>query len=532
MSGLHEAIGRALSLLLPLAEPPRSPLPRTALARCRPGELRGDTRGAIMLTGLFMSCFLIGALWFVIGIGDTLVFRDKMQEATDHAAFASAALHAKGMNFISLCNLVLLAAVTIHIILGIMHDVALAICIVSFGTGCGYWGTVRQVYTTYFDVLKPAAKAIGVAEKVASYGFPVMGLAEGFQIGRKYGGGNNEVTVIPLSTSLLPGGVARGLGATSVRKEGLPVEQKEMSLLCKKIASLSIGALLSQAMGSDSDGGGQVVDMVKSIIGGVLELRYCNDLGGASNRLSQGKLVDRFNTGNDAIKKENKRNDTNVAMVPIGGGSGGSGGGSAGGGGNSNSGGVDPGFDKFWGEKAPMIVYGAAANGNEWFQTYALNFQPRFQDDSESKVGIARGPKQGMSKYTKTEKPIGYFTQSEFYFDCEKKWTEAGCNYEYNATFQIKWRARLRRLSVPNITSMLAGMGAEILFNLPQYDQFKKVQGSMGTDANKIFGGGVIGRAGLLGFMDVFTRQAEAAVRSGIGDATKGLTPTLNGVYH
>ena len=68
-------------------------------------ELHKDQRGAIMLMGLCMSCFLIGGLWFLIGIGDTIVFRDNMQEATDHAAFTSAVLHAKGMNFISACNL-------------------------------------------------------------------------------------------------------------------------------------------------------------------------------------------------------------------------------------------------------------------------------------------------------------------------------------------------------------------------------------------------------------------------------------------
>ena len=44
-----------------------------------------------------------------------------------------------------------------------------------------------------------------------------------------------------------------------------------------------------------------------------------------------------------------------------------------------------------------------------------------------------------------------------------------------NATFQIKWRARMRRLSLPNVTSMLAGAGLEILFNLQKYDQFKKL---------------------------------------------------------
>ena len=97
-----------------------------AKAKSELSELHGDKRGAIMLMGLCMACFLIGSLWFLIGIGDAIVFRDTMQEAADHSVFTSAALHAKGMNFISACNLVMLVMVIVHIVLGIIHDFALA----------------------------------------------------------------------------------------------------------------------------------------------------------------------------------------------------------------------------------------------------------------------------------------------------------------------------------------------------------------------------------------------------------------------
>ena len=111
-------------------------------------RLHNDQRGAIMLMGLCMSCFLIGALWFLIGIGDAIVFRDTMQEATDHATFTSAALHAKGMNFISACNLFILALIAVHIIMGLIHDILLAVCIISLGFGCGLWVNARRAYTT------------------------------------------------------------------------------------------------------------------------------------------------------------------------------------------------------------------------------------------------------------------------------------------------------------------------------------------------------------------------------------------------
>ena len=49
-------------------------------------EAHRDQSGAVMMTGLGMACFLIGALWFIIGVGDAIVFRDTMQETADHAA--------------------------------------------------------------------------------------------------------------------------------------------------------------------------------------------------------------------------------------------------------------------------------------------------------------------------------------------------------------------------------------------------------------------------------------------------------------
>src|SRR5512146_1416430 len=100
-----------------------------------PLSLREDTRGAVMLTGVFMAFVLVGALWYVIGVGDAIIFRDRMQEAADHAVFSSAALHAKGMNFISAINIVMLILVIIHIIFGLIQDATILVCLAA-GIGC------------------------------------------------------------------------------------------------------------------------------------------------------------------------------------------------------------------------------------------------------------------------------------------------------------------------------------------------------------------------------------------------------------
>lgn len=488
-----------------------------------------------MMTGLFMSCFLIGALWFVIGIGDTVVFRDKMQEATDHGAFASAALHAKGMNFIALCNLVLLAAVTIHIILGIIHDIALAICIVSLGFSCGFWLKMRKVYTGYFNGLKPAAKAIHIAEVVASYGYPVMGLIEGIQTGASYGGGRgtSQVVVVPMSTSLLPGRLTRIKGITAADKEGLPVSSRPMSYLCRKIVNVGFTAIFNKALGvSPSSPGGVVLGMAKTFIGTLLEFRYCNSLGNDAAKKGQTDYTKLVEKGNGRIDEENAKiaienankqpgdpiqDQIEKAKVTS----------------NASGGGIDPGFDPFWGEKGPMVVFPLAANGNEWFQTYAFNIMPRMTDSAESRVGISRGTKQGMQKYEKSEGPGAYFAQSEFYFDCDKAWGDVNCNYEDNSAFQIKWRARLRRVSPPNIADMLVGMGIQVLINIPKYKEFKFVSGSFGDKVSDLFGNpGIVGMTTIRILFGYVVGRAEGAVTGEIRKASGKAAPQLEGVYH
>ena len=477
-------------------------------------DLRHDNRGAIMLTGLFMACFLIGCLWFLIGIGDTIVFRDRMQEAADHGAFSASALQAKGMNFISLCNLILLVGVTIHIILGIIHDIALAICIASFGFGCGFWGGMRKVYTGYFKVLKPAAQAIHVAELGASYAYPVLGTAQGVMIGKKYDSPGTKVTVVPISRSLIPG----EKGKTGL----LPVESQHFGYLCTKIVNKGFTALFNQAIGISNKGvSGTVLDIVKGIIGAVVELRYCGgNFSAATGTFSEkvGKGNDRIGEENEKIDKDNKANNgTKPQMDKV----------ETGGFGGS----LDPGFDSFWGKDGPLTVIFQAENGNSYFQTYAMNVGPRFDDTSESRVGVARGVKDGLSKYTKREGGIAYFAQSEFYFDCTERWDDIDCNYEDNATFAIKWRARLRKFDIPKALAILGGAGPDILNMLQGTSTISSLPSSIANSARDVFGGtGMTGLTNLKDFTGIFS-QAQAGSQA-IGNIGAVAKPPVYGVFH
>lgn len=508
-------------------------------------DLRDDNRGAIMLIGLFMACFLIGSLWFIVGVGDAIVYRDRMQEATDHGAFAASAMNAKGMNFISLCNLVLLVAVTIHIVLGIIHDIALALCIISFGTTCGFWEGVRELWINYFDILKPAARAIHNATKIGSYGFPVMGLAEGLAVGKSYKGGkSNKPLVIALSPSLLSGMSFTSSEKGAEKKEGLTLEPQPMWLVCRRVASLSIDTLFKTALGVSGRGfAGKVMDLAKKILGDVIENRYCNDLSN-KERFTASQRVDQFlQEGLDNIGKS--RTGRIARRVILGDTSGGGGLGGGGGGGgtttndtttnsSSSGGSIDPGFDKFWGENGPMVVIGPAKNGNDWFQTYSVNLNLQMTDSSESRVRVSAGPSKGGGKLEVKVKPLGgfYFAQAEYYFDCARKWSTEGCNFEGNSTFAIKWRARLRRFSIPSLKGYLMGMGQSYLESVPQYQQFKQLQGKFDMYKD-LFEDGVAKMGQIRSFLDNAGKNTEDALKDALEDEAKdAVDEWLNTPFH
>ena len=75
----------------------------------RPRRSWQDDRGAMMIMGVFMATIVVAMLYYVAGIGETIVYRERMQDAADAAAFAGATIHARAMNLIALLNTIMAA---------------------------------------------------------------------------------------------------------------------------------------------------------------------------------------------------------------------------------------------------------------------------------------------------------------------------------------------------------------------------------------------------------------------------------------
>ncbi len=83
--------------------------------------LVSDQRGAIMVIGVFMAMLVTGFLYYIFGIGNTLVYRERLQDAADAIAFSGAVVHARGMNLIAMINIVLLLLMTIYLALRLVE---------------------------------------------------------------------------------------------------------------------------------------------------------------------------------------------------------------------------------------------------------------------------------------------------------------------------------------------------------------------------------------------------------------------------
>lgn len=74
-------------------------------------SLLADTGGATMVAGIFMAALLVGLLFHVVLLGQSIAYRDRVDAAGDRVAFEAAVGHARSVNEIALANNIQMIAV-------------------------------------------------------------------------------------------------------------------------------------------------------------------------------------------------------------------------------------------------------------------------------------------------------------------------------------------------------------------------------------------------------------------------------------
>jgi hypothetical protein len=374
-------------------------------------RLVSDDRGAIMIVGLFASLWLIGCLWFLIGVGNALIYREHAQQTADAIAFSSAATHARGMNFIAAINLMMVAIFAIYQVL-IMTKNFLQLSLLVTGTtaggGNGLPCGLRDVVTDPVDACGAAAEIEGtlavVSTELRSWrsnmqvamtglsdvqasvaaGVPLTADLEGVRLASDAGfaGASYSPSLVPSPTE--PAGAPPTNGA----RLGLPVESQPFTRLCEKFPSP------------------QIQDRMLEIVAEMPSLDALRQQGQPQIRSYLTRL--RNLTAADRVDRY-----------------------------------CDAASNPFWGTAGPKRVLLSARNGSDWMGVWGFVFGPELEDRSVRKIGLASY--RFDADPTRVEHH-SYVAQAEMYFDCHEQWDDVTCNGgEDFAMFSLRWRARLKR---------------------------------------------------------------------------------------
>ena len=394
--------------------------------------LLADERGAIMVMGLFFACLLIGAMLSMKGLGDAILFRHRMQEAADHEVYASAVVHARGMNLIAALNVVMKVIALIWLVLSVLKDllvlaialltacaavwVTSAVCAPLLGTATAAYTAIVNARITYEQsVVNVALPLVSGVETAAAVAYPWYASTAAAGVGATYKAG-----AIAVGPSHVPG------LAFDSPMDGLADGSDD------KLAALGCEAERRGAEGNDSG------DDPK------LGLPVVNEENKRLCGLAQDHITDYFPPALGAV----------LGWVA---------------GAFTDAGGYCDGHP--WETRALgwKRMVKPAKNGSDYLQVWGMALPGAYDDGhATSKVALGQGTKTGIpeSRRLREERaePGPFFAQAEFFYDCRGAWTASACNgaaEDSQATFNMKWRARLRPVSAPR-----AGFGVRELFAL------------------------------------------------------------------
>jgi hypothetical protein len=129
----------------------------------------------------------------------------------------------------------------------------------------------------------------------------------------------------------------------------------------------------------------------------------------------------------------------------------------------------------------PKLVTPYAFNGNDWMQIWAVSAAPVDSDTLASRIVripsrlFGRGREADAQANARGDTPPFriFLAQAEFYYDCAGVWESSYCNKGGAALYQLRWRARLRRLH-----------GVDVLGDLTQIFFSDFLRGPVGKKIN------------------------------------------------
>lgn len=240
-------------------------------------RLHSDDRGAIMLVALAFAVFGVAMLYYAIGIGQTVLLREHMQDGADGAALTAAVVHARSMNFIVLLNIIMAALIAVLVALKLVEGLALVGIIIAaalaFFTGGSSLSAIPPLkavaaeMSDLYDTLKdPIFNALEILHSTAD-AVALATPAAARQVAK------DDLTAH--SSSLVDGGEL-----VAMRTTQLPVEDDTFDKLCHEGGSVA-GTLALEPFAPIIPGG--IRDELSSALGdltGAMSAWFCGESDG------------------------------------------------------------------------------------------------------------------------------------------------------------------------------------------------------------------------------------------------------------
>lgn len=400
-------------------------------------SLRRDERGAVLVLGVFMGACLVGMLWYLAGIGDAILQRQRLQEAADAAAFSSAVLHARGMNLLVLMNLIMACVLGVRVTLKAV-EVALGIAAIFCGIVPGLQPfvavctqgivAVQNAINATRAPINQTLGALSKGQKAFATIVPAAAVAGAAQVGSRYR---------PVVTS--------AIASSPIGLKGLPVEEESIDRLCSE-AGQSVVGLLSLALPSGLRTGPArlALEKIEDVVGQVVATGgafFC-ELGGGS-AAAPDLSAHTLDLAKDACAREStrrrqegrggrfdleqcQRDEQEKMQRKV----------------QPGAAGVSSGVGM-----TPKKLISSWQNGTDAAQLNAIAFG--------SGLALNAGA-QGVRAGAWEQAPVSRgsapgeqgFAQAELFFDCTGRWSSAACNGPGGSElglWNFRWRARLRR---------------------------------------------------------------------------------------
>ena len=208
-------------------------------------ELCQDTRGAVIPLALFLTLISVGLLYYLLGIGDAVLYRRTMQDGADAGGFAAAVVAAKGMNLHALLNVVMAVTagillvirsveVLLEIVLAILQGLAASVVLAPkalplIAALTPAESAVESIGDAVEQFVRVAHGALDVAHHAVQRGYPLLSEAravDAMAFRDAYDPPVEAGFVLPVFGAQLPDG-----------GRGLPVEEDAPGVLCDRAAS-------------------------------------------------------------------------------------------------------------------------------------------------------------------------------------------------------------------------------------------------------------------------------------------------------